>query len=337
MLVMMRMSRRLFLHSLAAAGGSAAGFAAAGGVSGAAAKSFRTKLSKALIAPVADDANCERIAKAGFPGVELTARGLSVEQARQGRQTAEKHGLRIHSLMGGGGDFMNPDPEARRKSIEHMSRRIEVAAAHGASALLLVPGRTGGQFPKPTQFNIEFDSKTLLVSAVVKGDNAPFADYIAAQNRATELTREAIGQLITVAAREGVIIAHENVWNNLWVLPEFAAAFVRSFDSPWVGAYMDLGNHVRYAPTEQWLRAFGSSIVKLHIKDFKIDRTKADDGEFVPIGQGSIDWKSVRSVIEEVGYNGWVTVEEKGYPDAEYSALMDRFFAGQDVLTGLRP
>lgn len=230
-----------------------------------------------------------------------------------------------------------PARNAHKRSRLNLKEVGEVAAAHGASALLLVPGRVGVRGPNPAQFNIAFDPKTLRVSAVVRGDNAPFADYIAAQNRATELTSAAMDRLIPVAAREGVIIAHENVWNNLWVLPELAAAFVRSFDSPWVGAYLDLGNHVRYAPTEQWLRAFGSSIVKLHIKDFKIDRAKENDGEFVPIGRGSIDWKSVRSVIEEVGYNGWVTVEEKGYADAEYSALMDRFFAGQDLLTGLRP
>lgn len=51
----------------------------------------------------------------------------------------------------------------------------------------------------------------------------------------------------------------------------------------------------------------------------------------MPIGQGSIDWKSVREVIEEIGYNGWVTIESGGYSDAEHSALMDRFFAGQGV------
>jgi sugar phosphate isomerase/epimerase len=41
---------------------------------------------------------------------------------------------------------------------------------------------------------------------------------------------------------------------------------------------------------------------------------------------------SVRKVIDEVGYNGWVTIESGGYTDAEHSALMDRFFAGQGAL-----
>jgi hexulose-6-phosphate isomerase len=112
-------------------------------------------------------------------------------------------------------------------------------------------------------------------------------------------------------------------------MPDFAAAFVRMFKHDRVRAYLDLGNHVRYAPTETWLRTMGPLIVKLHIKDFKIDRTKKNDGDFVPIGKGDVDWVSVRKVIDEVGYSGWVTIESGGYTDAEHSALMDRFFAGR--------
>ncbi len=46
--------------------------------------------------------------------------------------------------------------------------------------------------PKPSQFSIDFDPQTLHVRTVVKDDNAPdFAAYIDAQNRSTDLTREA--------------------------------------------------------------------------------------------------------------------------------------------------
>jgi len=320
------MNRREFMKAAAAAGAlSGLPFAAQAAESAA----FKTRLQKALIAGVADDPTCERIAKAGFPGMELTKKDVTLEQAAQGRLVAEKHGLKIHSFMGGWADFNNADPEARRKSIDDVKRLIQVTAAYGADAILLVPCRVGGSLPKPSQFKIDFDAATLSVKAVVDGDNAPFAAYIEAQNQATELSRLAVEQLIPVAAQANVTIALENVWNNLWVLPEFAAAFVQSFKSKQVKAYLDLGNNVRYAPTEQWLRTLGKNIVKLHIKDFKIDRDKKNDGDFVPIGKGSVDWKSVRKAIDEAGYNGWVTIESGGFTDAEHSALMDRFFAGQ--------
>ncbi len=322
----MRMNRRNFLAAAAAAGAAAALPRVARAEE---AVAFKTKLRKALIAPVADDATCERLVAAGFTGVELQKKDVTLEQAAQGRLTAEKHGLRIHSFMGGWADFNNADPEARRRSIDDVKRLIRVTAAYGADAILLVPCRVGGTLPKPSQFKIDFDPKTLAVRSVVEGDNAPFAAYIEAQNRATELSRAAVEELIPVAAECRVVIALENVWNNLWVQPDFAAAFVRSFGDKQVRAYFDLGNHVRYSPTEQWLRALGPLIVKLHIKDFKVDREKKNDGEFVPIGKGSVDWKSVRRVIDEIGYSGWVSIESGGYTDAEHSALMDRFFAGQ--------
>jgi L-ribulose-5-phosphate 3-epimerase len=291
------------------------------------APAFKTKLLKALIGKTADEATCERIAKAGFPGFEIQHKDASVEEARAGRACAEKHGLKIHSLMYGWAQFNHATPEGRRKSIDDAKRALEITAEFGATAMLLVPCRIDGQMPAPSQFKVEYDPVTLKVTRVAEGPET-FAEYIAKQNSATELTRAAVEELIPVAEKHKVVIGLENVWNNLWVKPDFAAAFVKSFKSKWVRPYLDLGNHVRYAPTEEWLRAFGSDIVRLHIKDFKIDRAAKNEGDFVPIGKGSIDWGSVRKTIEEIGYNGWVTIESGGYTDAEHSALMDRFFAG---------
>ena len=182
----MQVSRRDFLKAAAAAGAVASLPLAARAAD---ASALRTQLYKALIAPVADDATCERIAKAGFPGVELNKKDVTVEQARQGRLTAEKHGVKIHSFMGGWADFNHADPAARRASIDDVKRMIQVTAAYGATTILLVPCRVGGgglAIPKPSQFKIDFDPGTLRAKAVVEGDNAPFAAYIEAQNRATE-------------------------------------------------------------------------------------------------------------------------------------------------------
>ena len=123
-------------------------------------------------------------------------------------------------------------------------------------------------------------------------------------------------------------IGLENVWNNLWVKPDFAAAFIRSFKVATVKAYLDLGNHERYAPAQKWVHTLSDQIVKMHIKDFKVNRDAKNSGGFVRIGDGSIDWREVRRAIEAVGYNGWISIESSGWTDAEHSAIMDRFFAG---------
>lgn len=294
------------------------------------APAFKTKLLKALIAKTADEASCARIATAGFTGFEVQQKEASIEVARAGKACAEKHGLKIHSLMYGWAQFNQSDDAARRKSIDDAKRALAITSEFGAEVMLLVPCRVDGKMPAPSQFKVDFDPATLKVTRVADGPE-PFAEYMAQQNKATELSRAAVEELIPVAEQHKVIIGLENVWNNLWVTPDLAAAFVKSFKSKWVRPYLDLGNHVRYTPTEAWLRAFGADIVRLHIKDFKIDRAAKNEGSFVPISKGSIDWLSVRKTIEEIGYNGWVTIESGGYTDGEHSALMDRFFTGQQV------
>ncbi len=322
------MNRRDFLKlsALAAAAG-ASGRLAAQGMN--AVIPFRTSLKKALIAKRFDAALAQRLKDAGFPGVELSDKTVTVAEARVARRLAEDSGLMIHSFMGGWFEFNSKDPAKRRAAIETAKRNIEITAAYGAPVVLVVPGRVGGvAIPAPSKFSLKFDPVSLDLVSAVEGDNAPFADYIAAQNDATKYAREAVEELIPVAASEGVIIGLENVWNNLWVKPDFAAAFIRSFSSPWVKAYFDIGNHVRYARAEEWIAALADQIVKLHIKDFKIDRAAKNEGTFVRIGDGSIDWKSVRRAIESARYSGWVSIESSGWTDAEHSAIMDRFFAG---------
>lgn len=316
------MTRRNFLAASAAAG-IAMGMARA---ENAAAPTFSTKLQKALIRPRFDAKVVAELKAAGFPGVELSDKTVDLATARAARKLAEENGLKIHSFMGGWFEFNSSKSEVRKAGIETAKQNLALAEAYGAPVMLVVPGRVGGPMPKPSQFDLDFDPKTLeLRRAAATGD---FAAYVKAQNDATKYAQDAVRELIPFAAEHGVVIALENVWNNLWVKPAFASAFIRSFHSPWVKSYLDLGNHVRYAPVEEWLAALSDQIVKLHIKDFKLDRALPNEGRFVRLGEGSIDWKSVRRAIDRVGYHGWVSIEEGGWSSAEYSAIMDKFFVG---------
>lgn len=318
------MNRREFIGTLAAVGVAGA-FAVP--VRQKPISPFKTQLKKALIRPRLTPEVVKELQEAGFPGVELQDKTVTIAEARAGLHLSQESNLKIHSFMGGWFEFNSRDATKRRQAIDTAKRNIEIAEAYGAPVMLIVPGRVGGiDMPKPSEFDLEFDEMTLeLKKATVDGG---FANYVAAQNEATKYAQDALGELLPLAAAHGVILGVENVWNNLWVKPEFASAFVRSFQSPWVKAYLDLGNHVRYAAAEKWLAALNDQIVKLHIKDFKIERGAKNDGAFVRLGEGSIDWKRVRRAIEAVGYNGWVTIEERGWSDAEYSGIMDRFFAG---------
>ena len=287
---------------------------------------FKTVLKKALIRPRLTPDVVTTLKENGFPGVELQDKSVTEAEARAARRLAEDEGLLIHSFMGGWFTFNARESEKRKAEIEKAKQNMRIAKAYGAPVILIVPGRINGMpMPRPSEFKLEFDPDSLMLSRAADAD---YPEYVKAQNDATKYAQDAMAELAPYAAELGVTIGLENVWNNLWVKPDFAAAFIRSFSSPWVKSYFDIGNHVRYARAEEWIAALADQIVKLHIKDFKIDRAAKNEGTFVRIGEGSIDFKSVRRAIESARYSGWVSIESSGWTDAEHSAIMDRFFAG---------
>ena len=287
---------------------------------------FKTVLKKALIRPRLTPEVVKVLKDNGYPGVELQDKKVTEAEARAARRLAEDEGVRIHSFMGGWFEFNAKDPAKRREAIDLAKHNLHLAAAYGAPVILIVPGRVGGiKMPKPSEFKLAFDPQTLTLARAADAD---YPEYVQAQNDATKYAQDAVWELVPLAAELGVVIGLENVWNNLWVKPDFAAAFIRSFKVATVKAYLDLGNHERYAPAEKWVEALSDQIVKLHIKDFKVDRAAKNEGAFVRIGEGSIDWRRVRRMIEFVGYNGWVSIESSGWTEAEHSEIMDRFFKG---------
>jgi L-ribulose-5-phosphate 3-epimerase len=317
-----QLSRREFLVVSAAAG---AGLAMAGGLRAA---EFKTTLHKAMIG-VPSEESLKALKAAGFEGIESTKWDLSPEDAAALRKTAESLGMRIPSVLFGWGN-MNGGDAALADSVAKMETALRAAQGYGADAVLFVPCQFGGMpVPKPWSFDIRFDEKTGHLKQVVAGDNAKYQKYIEAHDHAVDTSREGIKRLIPTAEKTGVVIAVENVWNNLCVKPELLANFVASFDSRWVRAYFDIGNHVRYAPPQDWIRTLGKLLVKCHVKDFKLDRGNANGGEFCNIREGSVDWPAVRKALDEVGYNGWMTIEGGDLSLAENSKRLDLIIAGK--------
>jgi hexulose-6-phosphate isomerase len=290
---------------------------------------FKTTLKKALIGNP-DEATLQKWKEAGFHGIEAGAWDFTPDKAEKARRVAEKTGLRYHAVMRGWVNFNSPDEKQVQKDFASVETALKAAAAYGADAVLLVPCLVRGMpMPEAWEFDIEFDEKTGRVTRVAAGDNARYQQYIDAQNHATETSRKAVEKLIPVAEKAGVVIALENVWNNLWVKPKLFAHFVASFNCPWVKCYFDIGNHVKYALPEEWIRALGKLIVRCHVKDFKLN-PNGQGGTFVDICDGSVNWPLVRRELDAVGYNGWMTIEGSGRLSLEErSRRLDKIFAGE--------
>ncbi len=315
-------SRRTMLAASAVAG---LGFSR---LSVAKAPEFSTTLKKALIVANVEEDILRKYKDAGFDGVECKAWDVEASEAARARAVAEKCGMKIHSVMRAWVNFN--DSEKVAGDIESVKRALAAAQGYGADAILLVPCRIKGpKMPAPHEFDIAFDDHTGHVTRVVKDGNAAYGDYIEAQNHATDVSREALKGLSADAEKAGVVIGVENVWNNLWVSPDFAAHFVRSIDSPWVQFYFDVANHVKYSAPEKWIESLGNLIAKVHIKDFML---KPDDrgGKFVNIREGSVNWPSVRKELDKIGYNGWLTIEGSGSLSLiERSERLDAIIAGE--------
>jgi len=323
MLMLQPLTRRQFIGQAAAAGlvtmMSGALTRAAG---------YQGRIRKAMIVKEVTENALQPLKAAGFQGVETTHICPEAEAAA-GRVVAEKLGLKVHSVLRGWMEFNSEDPQKVEDSLEKVRQALRAAKAYGADAILVVPCRVGGMaMPEPWEFDIAFNEKDGHVTRVAVGDNSKFADYIQAQNRATDTSRAAVEKLIPLAEEMRVVIALENVWNNLWVKPALYTHFVASFASPWVKSYFDIGNHVKYAPPQDWIKALGPLIAKLHIKDFKLN-ADGHGGKFVHPRDGSIDWPVVRRALSEAGYDGWATIEDGGLDPAEFSRRFDLIAEGK--------
>ncbi len=318
------LTRRAFLATAAAAG---AGALAAGALHAAPA---RLERKKALIGAPAPE-TWERYRATGFDGMESTEWDLTPDAAARHRQVAEQYGMKIHSVLRGWTNFNSPDAGLVARELASVETALRACQGYGADSLLLVPCRLLAKvaLPKPEQFDIELDEATGHLTRVVAGDNTPYADYIRAHNEAIDMAHRALEKLIPVAEQTGVVIALENVWSNLWVLPRPFVHFVRSFQSPWIQSYFDIGNHVKYARPETWIETLGKTIVKLHVKDFKIDRSAAQGGEFVEIRDGDVNWPSVIHALDQIGYSGWLTIEGSSLSMEEQSRRLDLILAGK--------
>jgi hexulose-6-phosphate isomerase len=290
---------------------------------------FATTLRKALIVDHPTAERLKPLKDAGFEGVEAGVQ--SVAEAAKAREAAASLGMTIHSVLRGWAEFNSPDPAKVEATFKTTEDALRAAQAYGAAAVLLVPCRIGGmKMPQPWEFHLDFDDTTGRLRKVVVGDNAPYQAYIEAHNHAIDTSREAVKRLIPLAEKTGVVIALENVWNNLWVRPDHFRQFVASFANPWVKAYFDIGNHVKYAPSEQWILTLGSLIAKVHVKDFKLSASDpAGGGDFVNIRDGSVRWPVIRAALDRVGYNGWLTIEGGDLSLEEHNRRLSLILTGK--------
>jgi hexulose-6-phosphate isomerase len=110
-----------------------------------------------------------------------------------------------------------------------------------------------------------------------------------------------------LASRLGVRILCENVGNGFCPDAKQWSDYLDKIDSPFLGAFFDIGNHHGLGGAPHWIRTLDHRMVKIDIKDRDLDRDKNCD-----LFDGHVDWAEVRSALRDIGFTGWATAEVSG-------------------------
>lgn len=245
------------------------------------------------------------LAKAvGFDGIEMHTVENQADVEAIAKASSDT-GLVIHSVMNSAHwqfPLSSADPEVVKKSVAGMKTSLTNAATWKAGVVLLVP-------------------------AVVDAQTS----YADAWERSHRVIRD---QIVPVAEGLKVQIGIEEVWNKFLLSPLEFNRYVDEFKSQWVKAYFDVGNVVFYGYPQDWIRTLGRRIVRLHFKDFKLDRRQGRF-DFTNLGEGDIDWPAVHKAITEAAPNAtWVTTEIAGGDRAYLTDVLKRV---DRILAGFKP
>jgi sugar phosphate isomerase/epimerase len=248
------------------------------------------------------------IARAGYPAVEimcdaphaypeqlsagdraeirraLREQGLAVSNLNAFMMTAV-HGPRADdSLPRQARDFwypsyIDPDPTARRQRIEHTRNCLLLARDVGAPTISIEPGG-------PLDGRDEATGLGLFQEAIE--ELAPLAEQVGVQ--------------ICIEPEPGLVIERSEQY----------LGFKRRIDSPSVAMNLDIGH--LYCVGEDPAEAVGRLAGEIrHIQLEDIASTR--EHRHLTPGDGAIDFRALRSALEAVQYDGYITVELYPYLD----------------------
>ncbi len=243
---------------------------------------------------------------AGFRAIEIRLGGeltpsSSKDEVERIGDAARKAGVAIASLWVSGALAETPlnheDAGVRARGTETIHRAIEVCRGVGCGAMLIVPGRLG--------------------------DGARFRyGYQETWDRVTAELRKCAAH----AAEAKVFLTPENVWNKFLVSPLEMKAFVDQFANPWMQMHFDIGNVMQFGYPQDWILTLGPRIKRVHVKDYKL-AALAEQGRFVDLLEGDVDWKEVMAALNKIGYRGFLS-PEMGYrkDDPDYLLKVSKAF-----------
>ena len=199
-------------------------------------------------------------------------------------------------------DFTNPNAEARKRAVEHEAQMICVTKLLGGEG---------------------------AVCRVLSGQRYPEVS----REKGIEWVAECIEQVLPVAREHKIILGLENHYKDgFWRYPEFAQkmdVFLELLNAiperEYFGVQYDPSNAIVAGddPVEL-LRAVADRVVSMHASDrfltegYRLEDLAGGDGtigyfeglQHGVTGAGLNDYDQIFKILRDVGYDGWVSIED---------------------------
>ncbi len=88
---------------------------------------------------------------------------------------------------------------------------------------------------------------------------------------------------------------------------------------------------MQYGYPQDWILTLGPRIKRIHVKDYKLS-ARSEQGRFVGLLEGDVDWKAVMAALVKVDYRGYLSPEigyDANEPDQlkKVSRALDKILA----------
>ena len=199
-------------------------------------------------------------------------------------------------------DFTNPDPDARKRAVEHEAEMIRVTKLLGGEG---------------------------AVCRVLSGQRYPEVS----REQGIEWVAECIEQVLPVAREQSIILGLENHYKDgFWRYPEFAQkmdVFLELLhaipEREYFGVQYDPSNAIVAGDDPiTLLEAVADRVVSMHASDrfltegYSLADLREGEGEIGYVdalqhgvtGRGFNDYDRIFQILRDVGYDGWVSIED---------------------------